>query len=113
NLPKQFEQNAALGKTKLTYEIQAFRLSPDGFPRLFVRARWMVDQQIALLMNLWLRVGPEVKVEPLDNESARDLWLSAKSAESLSKEEVGFGQLGQVLNVFDRADGYGDVLIYF
>jgi hypothetical protein len=113
DLPKQFEQNAALGKTKLTYEIQAFRLSPDGFPRLFVHARWMVDQQLALLMNLWLRVGTEVKIEPLDDESTRDLWLSAKSPESLREEQVGFGQLGQVLNVFDRADGYGDVLIYF
>jgi hypothetical protein len=113
NLPKQFEQNAASGKTKLTYEIQAFQLSPDGFPRLFVHARWMVDQQMALLMNLWLRVGPEVKIEPLDNESARALWLSAKSGESLPEDDVGFGQLGQVLNVFDRADGYGDVLIFF
>jgi len=113
DLPKQLEQNAALGKTKLTYEIQAFRLSPDGFPRLFVHARWMVDQQLAYLMNLWLRVGPEVKIEPLDGESSRGLWLSAKSGESLQEGEVGFGQLGQVLNVFDRADGYGDVLIYF
>jgi hypothetical protein len=113
DLPKQFEQNATSGKTKLIYEIQAFHLSPDGFPRLFVRARWMVDQQMALLMSLWLRVGPEVKVERVDGESNRNLWLSAKSGESLAEEEVSLGQLGQVLNVFDRTDGYGDVLIYF
>jgi hypothetical protein len=31
----------------------------------------------------------------------------------LSTSRLGFGQLGQLLNVFDRADGYGDVLIYF
>jgi hypothetical protein len=113
DLPKQFEQNATSGKTKLIYEIQAFHLSPDGFPRLFVRARWMVDQQMALLMSLWLRVGPEVKVERVDGETNRNLWLSAKSGESLAEEEVSLGQLGQVLNVFDRTDGYGDVLIYF
>jgi hypothetical protein len=112
DLPKQFEQNVALGKTKLTYEMQAFQLSPDGFPRLLVHAPWMVDQQMALLIDLWLRVGPEVKVEPLDGESNRNLWLSAKPGESLPEEEAGLGQLGEVLNVFDPADGYGDVLIY-
>lgn len=94
-------------------EIQAFQVSPDGFPRLFVHARSMVDQQFAMLMNLWLRVGPEVKIEPLDEETTRALWLSAKSTESLGEQEVGFSQLGQVLNVFDRADGDGDVLIHF
>jgi hypothetical protein len=113
DLPKQFQQNAAMGKTKLRYEIQAFQLSPDGLVRLSVRARWMVDRQLALLMNLWLRVGPEVKSEALDDESTRDLWLLAKPAQSLTEEQVDFGQLGQVLNVFDRPDGYGDVLIFF
>ncbi len=113
DLPKQFEEDAALGKAKLTYEIRAFQVSPDGIPRLFVHARWMVGQQRALLMNVWLRVGPEVTSEPLDQEVTRALWLSARTATSLSEEEVGFAQLGSILNVFDRADGYGDVLIYF
>jgi hypothetical protein len=113
DLPKQFEQNAALGKTKLTYEAQAFQLSPDGFPRLFVHARWMFDQQHALLVTLLLRDGPTVTNERVEEYVGRVLWLSARSAESLPQEEVGFGRLGQVLNVFDRPDGYGDVLIYF
>lgn len=113
DLPKQLEEDASLGRVKLTYEIQAFQLSPDGFPRLFVHARWMVDQQRALLMNVWLRIGQEVTGEPLDEEVTRSLWMSARDGKSLPQEDVRFDQLGSVVNVFDRADGYGDVLIYF
>jgi hypothetical protein len=87
-LPKQFEEDAALGKAKLSYEVHALQLAPDGLPRLFVHARWMVNQR-------------------------RALWLSSRSGTPLREDEVGFGQLGSVLNVFDRPDGYGDALIYF
>jgi hypothetical protein len=110
DLPRQLEQQAASGKAKLTYETQALQVSPDGFPRLFVRARWMVGNQIALLMTLWLRVGSEVTVEPVEENSTPVQWMSAKS---LDTEYLGLNQLGSVLNVFDRPDGYGDVLIYF
>jgi hypothetical protein len=107
---KQFEEQVTLGNAKLAYETQAFQLSPDGFPRLFVRARWMVDRKMALLMTLWVRVGPVVASEPVDEYYAHLLWLSAKS---LTNEEVDLGRLPFVLNVFDRPDGYGDVLVYF
>jgi len=36
---KQFIAKTAEGDGKLTYEKQAFQLSPDGIPRVFVRAR--------------------------------------------------------------------------
>jgi hypothetical protein len=113
DLPKEFEEDEALGRIKLTYEIQAFQLSPDGFPRLFVRARWMVDQQRALLMNVWLRIDPEVTSEPLGEGFTVPVWMSAQDGRVLAEEDVGFESLGSVVNVFDRADGYGDLLIYF
>lgn len=112
-LPKQFQEDEGLGKAKLSYEIHALQLSPDGLPRLFVHARWMVNQRRALLMNVWLRVGSEVTAEPVDEELTRALWLSSRSGAPLPEDEIGFDQLGTVLNVFDRPDGYGDVLIYF
>jgi hypothetical protein len=111
-LPRQIEEDAALGKTELSYEIHAVQLSPDGLPRLFVPARWIVNQQRGLLMSVWLRVGSEVKVEPVDEAFTRVLWLSSKSGKPLPEDEVGLDQLGSILNVFDRPDGYGDVLIY-
>jgi hypothetical protein len=113
DLPKQFEEDAALGRVKLTYEIQAFQLSPDGFPRLFVHARWMVDQERALLMNVWLRIGHEVTREPLGEEFTVPVWMSARGGRFPVDEDVGFKGLGSVVNVFDRTDGYGDLLIYF
>src|SRR6202044_1454066 len=94
-------------------EIQAFQLSPDGFPRLFVHARWMVDQERALLLGFWLRSGHEVTREPLGEEFTVPVWMSAEGGRLPVDEDVGFKGLGSVVNVFDRADGYGDLLIYF
>jgi hypothetical protein len=113
NLPKQFEEDEALGRVKLTYEIQALQLSPDDSLQLFVHTRWMVDQQRALLMNVWLRVGQEVTREPLAEGFTVPIWMSAADGKFPADEDVDFGGLGSVVNVFDRADGYGDVLIFF
>jgi len=113
DLPKQLEEDAELGRVKLTYEINAFQLSPDGFPRIFVHAQWMVDQKRALLMNVWLRIGHEVTREPLGQEFTVPVWTSAEGGKFPAAEDVGFKGLGSVVNVFDRADGYGDLLIYF
>lgn len=112
---KQFAEQAALGKVKLIYETDALQLSPDGFPLLFVRARWMADQQHALLMAFWLRVGPEVKREVVVGYANAVHWLQPwpPSAATLTEEAVSLNQLDHVLNVFDRhGDGYGEVLMY-
>jgi hypothetical protein len=109
---KQFEEKVALGRVKLTYETQAVQVSPDGFPLLLVRARWMADPQLALLMTLWLHVGPAVTSEPVDESGNRARWFSDKSSNVAGIAT--FDQLPYVLNVFDRhGDGYGEVLVFF
>jgi hypothetical protein len=109
---KQFEEQATLGQVKLTYETDALQLSPDGFPLLFVRARWMAGPRLAVLMAFWLHVGPTVTGE-IANENGAPLWLSKKSP--LTKDDVALSQLGSVVNVFDRhGNGYnGEVLVLF
>lgn len=110
---KQFEEKVALGKVKLDYETQALQVSPDGFPLLLVRARWMADQQLALLMTLWLHVGSVVTSEPVDDSGNRAQWFSDKSSNAAAGIAT-FDQLPYVLNVFDRpGDGYGEVLVFF
>jgi hypothetical protein len=37
------------------FDIRAFRLTPDGAPRLFVRARWKLENAPVFLMTAWLR----------------------------------------------------------
>jgi hypothetical protein len=73
----------------------------------------MVDQERALLMNVWLRIGHEVTREPLGEEFTVPVWMSARGGRFPVDEDVGFKGLGSVVNVFDRTDGYGDLLIYF
>jgi hypothetical protein len=109
---KQFGERQALGKVKLTYETEALQLSPDGFPLLFVRARWMTDQQLALLMTFWLHLGPTVTSEAVGESGAQDDWMFRKPP--FGEEVLSLNQLGHVLNVFDRhGDGYGEVLVFF
>lgn len=43
------------GKGTLDYDIRAFRLTPDGAPRLFVRARWKLANAPVFLMTAWFK----------------------------------------------------------
>jgi hypothetical protein len=105
---KRFDQKLALGEGKLDYDTQAFQLSPDGIPRLFVRARWTIDQKPAFLMSLWLRAGSTLAVEAVDAGEARVMRMS-----EFFDIELGLPELGTVVNVFDRkGDGHGELLIY-
>jgi hypothetical protein len=111
---KQFEELQGQGKVKLTYDAQAFQLSPDGYLLLFVRARWMVDQKLAMLISLWLHLGPTVTSELVEEDGARGLWLAASPGQSsIPAEAIAFDRLGTVVNAFNRGDGYGELLLYF
>lgn len=44
------------GEGALDYDLRAFRLTPDGVPRLFVRARWKLNNAPAFLMTAWFKV---------------------------------------------------------
>jgi hypothetical protein len=52
------DKKLAAGESQLDYDVRAFRLTPDGAPRLFVRARWKLDGAAAFLMTAWFRTEP-------------------------------------------------------
>jgi len=55
------------GEGTLDYDMRAFRLSPDGAARLFVRARWKLANAPVFLMSAWFKMEP-FKVEQLKAE---------------------------------------------
>jgi hypothetical protein len=108
---RQFQDRTAAGEGHLDYDMHALRLSPDGEPRLFVRARWMVDDSRTLLMSLWLHAGTSVTVI----DETPGFWQTSAWIEKGGGElgDTSLDSRGEVLNIFDRPDGYGDVLMYF
>jgi len=46
------------GEGTLDYNMRAFRLSPDGNPRVFVRARWKLANAPVFLMSAWFKMEP-------------------------------------------------------
>src|SRR5262249_24451197 len=49
----KIDDKLAHGEGKLDYDTQAFQLTPDGVPRVYVRARWRVGGKAAFLMSAW------------------------------------------------------------
>ncbi len=102
---RRFDRALVTDEAKLDYDIQAFQLTPDGAPRLFIRARWMVDQKPAFLMNAWVRTQPNPTIEAANSGSSDVVRIINHYAPDLET-------LGTVLNVFDRnSDGHGELLI--
>jgi hypothetical protein len=94
------------GRGKLTYDIQSFRLAPDGVLLHFVRAEWFVRQQQGFAASLWLR--GEQPGDVFDTNLAPASWLRMFEFQGKVARE----HLGLVLNVFDRDhDGWGEVLL--
>ena len=105
---EQFDETLSLGKGKLDYDSQAFLLTRDGVPRVFVRARWTINQRPAFLLALWLRAGPALTVEAVDAHWARAMRKREFSSYALDRR-----YLGTILNVFDPdSDGHGALLIF-
>src|ERR1700730_13687667 len=124
------------GEGLLDYDVRAFRLTPDGAPRLFVRARWKRSHAPVFLMSAWFRAdsfGAESMnagsgTAPAKNASVRahsaqveasTVLLSADSSWSLLlREGAVTGNLGDrldfqtILNEFDADhDGWWELLI--
>jgi hypothetical protein len=94
------------GRGKLTYDIQSFRLAPDGVLLHFVRAEWAVGQRQGFAASLWLR--GEQPIEVIDTNLRPASWLRMSEFEGHVARE----HLGLILNVFDRNhDGWGEVLV--
>ena len=93
------------GRGRLQYNVQAFQLSPDGVPVLFVRAEWLVGRRQGFVASLWVRAGEPIEVLKTDVRPAE--WLRM----SLFQGGVSPYHMGLILNVVDRdGDGWGEVL---
>lgn len=104
----QLDEELRLGNGKLDYDSQAFLLTPDGLPRLFVRAQWTINQKPAFLLALWLRAGPSLTVEAVDAQWARTMREPMFFNVALDRR-----YLGVILNLFDPgSDGHGALLIF-
>jgi hypothetical protein len=102
---KRFDQELLEGKAKLDYDVQAFRLTADGAPRLFIRAKWVVDKEPVFLMTAWLNTGPNVIIEAADSRQSEIIRI-------IEGYDPGFDDIGRILGVFDSDnDGRGEVLI--
>ena len=102
---------------KLDYDVRAFRLTPDGVPRLFVRARWTLEGTPVFLMSAWFRESLEAKTSRTE---ARPVLLSADSSWSTKlRDGEALEDLGstldfqRVLSEFDADhDGWAELLVY-
>jgi len=103
-----FEQPIKNGEAKLTYDVQAFRMTPDGEPRLFVRASWKVGAQVVFLMTAWVRAGADLTIDHVDvsvsrNRYARDFPSSPAEIAELN---------GLILGVLDTdRNGWGEFIL--
>jgi hypothetical protein len=103
---RKIDQKLRNGESKLDYDMQAFRMTPDGRLRLFIRARWMVDQQPGFLMSVWVRLDPQLLVESVNATQSEVI-------RTLTGYAPGLDSLGTIVNVFDQyADNRATFLIF-
>ena len=80
------------GEGVLDYDIRAFRLTPDGAPRLFVRARWKLAEAPVFLMTAWFNeksAGQESTKEEAPKEEAEKAEAHrTQSTETAAKTRV-------------------------
>jgi hypothetical protein len=100
------EEAMQSGRGALTYDIQSFRLAPDGVLLHFVRAEWTVRRQQGFAASVWLR--GEQPIEVIQTNVRPAAWLRMFEFEGrIAREHEGL-----VLNIFDRDhDGWGEVLL--
>jgi hypothetical protein len=123
------DKRLAAGEGQLDYDVRAFRLTPDGAPRLFIRARWKLDGAAAFLMTAWFRADVVDDMDARDAQTAsgprsekpdRIELLSSDSSWSSALREGRPGEsLGDtldfetILNEFDDDhDGWAELLVH-
>ena len=103
---RQIDDAMERGLSQLKYDVQRFRLSPEGVPVDSVRAEWLVGRRQGFAASLWVRVGDDIEVLETNVRPASMLRMS------LFRSGVGRPHLGLILNVTDRdRDGWGEVLL--
>ncbi len=102
------DQGLLRGEGHLDYDVHAYRLTPDGAPRLFVRACWTLANANAFLMTVWLRADTQFVLLSADSH-----WST------MLRNGEGAGSLGRnldfqsVLNEFDADhDGWAELLVH-
>jgi hypothetical protein len=122
------DQGLTRGEGKLDYDFRGFRLTPDGAPRLFVRARWKLADATVFLMTAWFRADvPKAEEPQRESRSGSSMGadvplvlLFADSSWSTAlREGDAAARLGDkldfetILNEFDADhDGWAELLIH-
>ena len=90
---------------KLAFDATLYRLTPDGDPRVFVRAHWLANGEVAYALAAWVRLAPQPSIDQVDATPARALRFM--------DEGVDWDRaVPRVLAVFDvDADGRAEVLM--
>jgi len=108
------------GEGTLDFDVRAYKLSPDGLPRLFVRARWMLANTPVFLMTSWFRQNSQAATNGSASQSdSLQLLFSDSSWSRMMREGEAHGSLGDgldfatILNEFDADhDGWAELLIH-
>ena len=97
------------GEGTLDYDIRAFHLSPDGVPRVFVRARWKLANAPVFLVSAWFKAEePQAKPSTKDASGTKmpmteipPVLLSASDSSwsSVLREAAVTGALGDSLKL--------------
>lgn len=105
---RKIYKRLAAGEGRLLFDAQAFRVTPDGAPRLFVRASWTLDHQQVYMMGAWIQTAPEFSIEASDIHAARYAWYTNMF------DSLDLFWNGRVLNISDvDRDGTAEILMLF
>lgn len=76
------------GEGKLDFDIRAFRLTPDGAPRLFVRARWKLANAPVFLMSAWFKAEPFAQSATVESAETKTLKMGSPKASSYASSKI-------------------------
>ena len=107
---RTYDERLANGEATLAYDRKTFRISPDGVPRLYVRAKWTLDPKTVFLLGAWFRSGHdpavELTLESLDVGAAHTLRTP-----EFQRMDFDLDSVDDVFNIFDHDnDGWGELL---
>jgi len=104
---KALDERFDRGEGQLRFDYQTFRLTPDGDPRLFVRAWWRIDRNQVYAVVAWIRVSRTLTIDYTDASASR--WMRFGEFRS---QRLDNSNLGLVLSVFDLdGDGQAEILM--
>ena len=111
--PKEtdYDRRVRSGQARLIYHLEAYNLTPDDDPRLYVRAYWKFGAKAQTGITLWLRFdGQHFFVEQSDasvSKLARYLELKELGSNLAANPDYA----GMLLNVIPSADGWAYVIM--